>query len=156
YAQGPINVKRTGTRLGLQSLAQDNLKDVARLNVLLAFLNRRLESPRFKVGTIGTMHLANRGDVRQLQIRHALLEALDQAIDAGTGRVIASAQVMAVNVRVRHNCHGLGYVVENDHAVVERETEVGQTAVIEGRMRQMLDVSNGVVTRITHRPTTEA
>ena len=47
-------------------------------------------------------------------------------------------------------------VVEDDHAVVEGEAQVGQLAVVERRVRQALDIANGVVAGVADRAAGEA
>jgi hypothetical protein len=46
-------------------------------------------------------------------------------------------------------------VVEDDHAVVEREAQVRNAAVVRRRVRQALDVAHGVVAGVADRPAAE-
>ncbi len=51
---------------------------------------------------------------------------------------------------------GLVDVVEDDHAVVEGEAQVGQAAVVGRRIGQPFDVADGVVARVADRSAAEA
>src|SRR5690242_12127595 len=52
--------------------------------------------------------------------------------------------------------NGFADVVEDDHAVVEGERQVGQAAIVGRRVGQPFDVANSVVARVSHRAATEA
>ncbi len=55
-----------------------------------------------------------------------------------------------------HGGDRLADVVEDDHAVIEGEAEVGQAAVVGRRVRQPLDVAHGVVGGVTDGAAAEA
>jgi hypothetical protein len=56
---------------------------------------------------------------------------------------------------VRDHEHGLGRVVEDDHAVVEAETQVGDAAVVRRDVGEPLDVADGVVAGVSDRAAAE-
>src|SRR5262249_17295769 len=74
-AQGPVNVERPRSRLGLQALAEDDLEDVAGVDVLFATLDGGLEGGALEVRAEGQMDLTDRLNVGQLQIGDTLLQA---------------------------------------------------------------------------------
>src|SRR5262249_7177892 len=53
-----------------------------------------------------------------------------------------------LDVRLGNGDDRLEEVVKDDHAIVEAETEVGQVAVVGWRIRQALDVADGVITGV--------
>ena len=56
---------------------------------------------------------------------------------------------------VSHRGDRLVQVVEDDHAIIEREAEVGQLAVVGRRVWQPLDVAHRIVGRVPHRAAAE-
>jgi len=71
-----------------------------------------------------------------------------QVIDPPAGDLVGAAEVVRIDVGVGHGGDRLVDVVEDDHAVVEGEAEVGQAAVVRGRVRQPLHVADRVVGRV--------
>ena len=111
----------------------------------LHFATAGLERGRLEVGVVRPRRLADRGHVGQLQVGDALLQPLDEPVHAVAGGLVAAAQVGRIDVGVGHGRDRLVDVVEDDHAVVEGEAEVGQAAVVGRRVRQAFDVAHGVV-----------
>ncbi len=79
----------------------------------------------------------------------------DDVIDAAAGVVVGGADVAAGRIVIDAG-HGddddrLGDVVEHDHAVVERERQVGQVAIVGRGVGQVLGVANDVVAGVADR-----
>ena len=72
------------------------------------------------------------------------------------GLAVAAGEVGRIDVSMGHGDDGLEEVVEDDHAVVEAEAEVGQTAVVRRRLPQPLDIAHGVVSGIADAAAEEA
>ena len=51
---------------------------------------------------------------------------------------------------VRHGGDGLVDVIEDDHAIVEGEAEIGQAPVVRRRLGKALDIAYGVIAGVTH------
>ena len=101
--------------------------------------------------------LADGADVGQLQVGDALLQPLDQPIDALAGGVVAALRRFArIDVGMSDDGDGLVDVVEDDHAVVEGEAEIRQTAIVRRRVRQALDIADRVVAGIADGAAAEA
>ena len=78
-------------------------------------------------------------------------------IDALAGGVVAArAGSVRIDVGMGDDRHGLVDVVEDDHAIVEGEAEVRQTAIVRRRVRQAFDVAHGVVGGIADGAAAEA
>ena len=144
-AEGPVNVEGPGLRVRLQALAQHDLEGVAGLDVLDALRHAGLERGRLEVGAVRPRRLADRGHVGQLQVGDPLLQPLDEPVHLVAGGLVAAAQVGRIDVGVRHGRDRLVDVVEDDHAVVEGEAEVGQAAVVGRRVRQPFHITHGVI-----------
>jgi hypothetical protein len=99
----------------------------------------------------GKARFPQRSDIGQLKIRDPLLQPLDQSIDVGTGPAIAAFQILGIDVSMGDDGDGFGDVIEDHHAVIERETEVGQLAIIRRRAGEVLHIANGVIPGIAHR-----
>ena len=84
-------------------------------------------------------------------------ELLDQVVDATAGRLIGLGGGDARLAQPSHGHHDdrLGDVVEHDHLVIEGEGHVGHLAVVGRGMGQILEVTNRVVARISHRAAAE-
>ena len=155
-AQGAVDVERLGGRLDLEPLAEDDLEDVAGLDVLLALADDRLV---LLAGEVGPGREPGRPvgvDVGQAELGAGLGEAGDQLVDPGAGPLVRGPRRLArVEVGVRHDQDRLVDVVEDDHPVVEGEREVGQAAVVGRGVRQVLDVADRVVAGVADRPPRE-
>jgi len=110
-----------------------------------------------------TLHLAAGRNIGQGQVGLSALQALDERVDATAGFVIrfehypvAYATWLAGDMGVRDHGNGLVDVVEDHHAVIEAEAEVGQAAVVDRGMLESLDVADGVVAREADRAAQEA
>ena len=143
-------------RLGLEALAEDDLEDVARADVLLAALDSRLVASLGEIRRVRQRRLADGVDVRELQVGNALVEAFHEAIHPLARPAVTPGEVRRIDVSVGDDGDGLRHVVEDDHSVVQRETEVRQAAVVRRRGRQAFDVANGVVPGVADRPAGES
>ena len=90
-----VDVERARRRLGLEPLAEHDLEDVAGLDVFLALLDRRLV---FACGRSSTWYGSVASPIGAISVNcrsaHALLQALDQAIDALARRGVAAREVV--------------------------------------------------------------
>ncbi len=101
------------------------------------------------------MHFAQRLNIGQLQVGDALMQPFDKAIHALTSGVVTAAQIGGIDVRMGDDGHGLVELVEDDHAIIESEAEIRQSAIIRRRIGQALDVANGVIGGIADGTTAE-
>src|SRR5262249_45605108 len=123
-----VDVERPGRGVTLKALAEYNLKNVAGLYVLAAFFHGRFVSLGGEVRGHTGQRCAGfswRVDVGQLYVSHALLQSLYELIDPSAGSAVASLQILCIDMGMRDRGHGLVDVVENDHAVVKSERQVG-------------------------------
>src|SRR5438876_7046612 len=102
------------------------------------------------------MNFTDWGNVGQLQISYALLQTFDQSIHTSASRAVAAFHVLRTDVRMGHGRDRLVNVIEDHHAVVEGEAEIGKMAVVGRRIRQVLDVADRVITGIADRSTRKA
>ena len=95
-------------------------------------------------------------DVRELHVRDAALELLNQPIHAPARLGVTGAQVAPfAHTRMSHDQHRLRGLIEDHHAVVEAETEVRNAAVVRRGVGQALDVPDRVVARVADRAAAE-
>ena len=143
-----------------QPLAEDDLEDVAGVDVLDALADGRLEIGLGEVRAVRQRHVAFGADVERLQQDRDRLPAgklLDQLVDAAARRLVGLGRGNARLVQPGHRHHhdGLGDVVEHDHLVVEGEGHVGHLAVVGRGMGQVLEVADRVVAGVSDRTATE-
>lgn len=147
-SQRAVDVERRSFCFELQTLADDHLKDVASDDVFLALFDGGLELALCEIRLIGQLRLAGQRDVVERQVGFSGLQLLAGFIDANAGLVIRLPQIAALRACVADHQDRLLDVIEDDHAVVKRERHVGQLAVIERCVRQMLGVADDVVTGV--------
>ena len=151
HPEHPVDVERPGAGLELEPLTGHDLEDVAGLDVFLAVPDDLLVSIPGEIG-------GRRGTARSLGIQVAERqlgsgggESPDEIVDPGTGRGVSLAGVDAgPEMRLRHNQDDLANMIEQHHAVEEREREVGQTPIVARHIGQVLGVADGIVGRVAH------
>ena len=98
HPEGAIDVERIGRRRRRQTLTQDDLKDVARVDVFLAPLDGAAELVLFEIAPEGKRDLAARRDVvAQLHDRRA--QSLNGLVYAGDGALVRGAGTFLSDVR---------------------------------------------------------
>ena len=152
-----VDVEWPGAGLHFESLARDDLEDVARLDVLLAMPDDGLVLAAGEIGSDFQRHRGVRGDVAHAQVGTAAGEAGDQLVDAIASRLVGRLWVRRrTDVGLRNDQDRLADVVEQDHAIVEGEREIGQSAIVVGDIGQVLGVAHRIVRRIADSPAGES
>ena len=137
-AQGAVDIERIGGAGDAHALAGDELKNVAGLDVLLPLANGRL--------VLLASHAAGeRKRQRRARIDFAelaggwLLEALDQFVDAAAGIAIGGLGIGGgFHIGVGDHFDRFVDMIEDDQLAIEAEENVGELAVIERGMGELV------------------
>jgi hypothetical protein len=130
------------------------LKNVAGTNVFITFADGIFEIGLREIRPVIKMRNTACFDIHWSQGVDRLGQLLHQSVDAAACRVIGAAQGTR---RVRfsrrdlcqhHDNRRFLHVVKNDHMIVESERQIGQVAIVVGRIRQIFNVADCVVAGI--------
>ena len=153
HAQRAVDVERPGARFGAEALTEHDLERIAGVDVLPGLLDSGLElGPREVGGHSSVEGAAGRIDVGQLDIRHATLKTFHKEVGAAAGVGVCGADILLpFEECVGDDEDGLGCVVEDHHAVVEAEREIGDVAVVGRGVRKSFDVPHSVISGVADR-----
>ncbi len=136
-AEGAVDVEGSGGGGGLEALGEDDLEDVAGLDVFLSGADGLFILGLGHVGGVGGAEFGGEVDGTEFEGERGL-EVVDEGVDAGDGGVIGGAQELRTeggglsggDVGVGDDEDGFLDVVEDDGFVIEAEEEVGEVAII--------------------------
>ncbi len=145
-----INLEGVGFDRYFQPLANHHLENIAGPNVLDTLAHGIFERRLLEIRREADVRVAPGIDIRRGQIEPGRRELGHDRVHITLSFFVGCIGWLAF-FDPRHHDHGhdLVHVVENNHAIVECETHVGQLAVVRRCIRQTLGVSDHIVTRVT-------
>ena len=144
-----------GTEIEVEALRQDHLEDVPGPDELLGAEHGVLEHLRGHVGghlghhVVGTRCLEWRPSQGTSQVGGELVETRPSRVERGRGLGVAPA---LPDHHVVHQDDALAPMVEGTQLPDDVQDGIGETGVVTGHVRQVLDFAHDVVAEIAHEP----
>ena len=149
--QRAINLERMRRNVEFQSLADDDLKNIARADVFDALADRLLEIDLREIRFVGNLRRARGIDIHRRQLGANGGELLDRGVDTLFRIGIGFGRGKLIEPRECHHHDRLVDVVEHHHPIEKCERKVGQMTIVGRGVRQVLGVAHHVVTGIADR-----
>lgn len=149
--QGAVDFERIAVDGELHALAQNDLKNIARADVVDALANGRFVRFLREIRGNRESDFSSCGwNIGDRQI-NGMGQFGDDCIDPLGGIGVGFERVgLFIEPRHRDDVKGFAHMIEDDHFVVECKRHVGEASIVGGSVGEVLDVANNVVAGIAN------
>ena len=147
-AQGAVDVERIDGGNALETLGEDDLKNVAGGDVLFGLFDDVFELRAGHVGRAGRGGGYVERSVAGSELDGGGLKAVDEIVEFAAAVLVGGFDGrMVVDADVIDSEDGFAHVIEGDDLAIEGEIEIGQVAIVAGGVGEFFgfDVADGVV-----------